>query len=98
MNIFRRKVFDNNRIAGKTVLDIGCGRHKLSGAIGVDFLNLPGVDCVADLNERIPFDDISFDVVHADQVFEHIQNIWFVIDRVFSTNKINITKCIFTAY
>lgn len=75
MKIFHHATFDSNRMTGKSVIDLGCGRNKLPGAAGVDFLDLPGVDVVADLNQRLPFDDESFDVVYSNQVFEHIPNL-----------------------
>ncbi len=60
---------------GKKVLDIGCGRKKLPGAIGLDRMQLPGIDVVADLNEKLPINDEEFDAVYADQVLEHIENL-----------------------
>jgi SAM-dependent methyltransferase len=63
----------------KRILDIGCGRKKLPGAIGLDQLPLPGVDIVADLNEALPFDDETFDAVHADQVLEHVPDLVMVV-------------------
>ena len=46
------------------VLDIGCGRHKLPGSIGLDIVPLEGVDVVHDLNQfPYPFSDNSFDSV-----------------------------------
>jgi SAM-dependent methyltransferase len=67
---------------GKRVLDIGCGRKKLPGAIGLDHTALPGVDVVADLNGVLPFPDQSFDVVSADQVLEHVTNLVRVVYEV----------------
>ena len=66
----------------KKVLDIGCGRSKLLGAIGVDQLKLPGVDVVADLNQRLPFPDGEFEVVHANQVLEHIPNLLGLMEEM----------------
>ena len=60
---------------GKSVIDLGCGRNKLPGAIGVDLLDLPGVDYVVDLSERLPFDDESFDIVYSNQVLEHVPDL-----------------------
>jgi SAM-dependent methyltransferase len=70
----------HNRIADdvlkdRRVLDIGCGRRKISNSIGLDHVELPGVDIVADLNKILPIEDESFDAVHADQVLEHVENL-----------------------
>jgi SAM-dependent methyltransferase len=66
----------------KAVLDIGCGRRKIAGAFGVDIEPLPGVDLVCDLNDHLPFGDASFDVVHADQVLEHVTNLVSLVYEV----------------
>jgi ubiquinone/menaquinone biosynthesis C-methylase UbiE len=66
----------------RQVLDIGCGRTKLKGSIGLDYLNLPGVDVVADLTQKLPFEDNRFDVVHANQVLEHMNDIIHVMYEV----------------
>lgn len=60
---------------GRRVLDIGCGRAKVAGSVGMDHAAYPGVDIVTDLNAALPVDDESFDVVHANQVLEHIVNL-----------------------
>lgn len=64
--------FDPSIMEGKRVLDIGCGRQKLSGSIGADYHPHPGVDVVCDLNRELPFGDSTVDVVFANQVLEHI--------------------------
>lgn len=74
MPLFQHSVFDMRELEGKRVLDIGCGRNKLPGSVGVDFMTLPGVDIVSDLNERLPFHDGEFDAVHSNQVLEHVPN------------------------
>ncbi|MGD0552334.1 MAG: methyltransferase domain-containing protein [Sedimentisphaerales bacterium] len=69
---------DLNKIAsgGKPViLDIGCGRHKRLGAIGIDKADLPGVDIVADIEEGLGFLPDSFaDEIYTFSFLEHVQN------------------------
>jgi SAM-dependent methyltransferase len=60
-------------VENKQALHIGCGMHKMPGAIGLDIVDLPGVDVVVDLErESIPFPDNSFEIVYAHHVLEHI--------------------------
>ena len=82
MALFQHRIFDSNRLVGKRVLDIGCGRKKLPGAVGLDQAALPGVDVVSDLNDRLPFDNESFDAVHSDQVLEHVTNMIGLIGEI----------------
>lgn len=57
----------------KKVLDIGCGNHKVPGAIGLDSVKIEGVDIVHDLNKiPYPFKDDSFEIIYANQVLEHL--------------------------
>ncbi len=58
----------------KQILDIGCGNHKVPGAIGLDFVKIKGVDKVHDLNKfPYPFKKNSFDIIYANQVLEHLK-------------------------
>lgn len=55
------------------ILDIGCGRKKIAGAIGVDFSSMSDADIVIDLNhERLPFDDSSVDFIYSSHALEHL--------------------------
>lgn len=54
-------------------IDIGCGRFKKDGFIGIDILSVPGVDYVAGLRkERLPFGDNSVDEVFTHRFLEHL--------------------------
>lgn len=73
--IFTHRKVPGDLFKGKKVLDIGCGRNKIPGAVGLDQLELPGVDIVTNLNERLPIEDGQFEAVNANQVLEHVQNL-----------------------
>ncbi|MEK6925734.1 MAG: class I SAM-dependent methyltransferase [Nanoarchaeota archaeon] len=56
------------------ILDIGCGNHKIKGAIGLDSSKIEGVDVVHDLNKfPYPFKNNTFDLIHASHVLEHLE-------------------------
>ena len=62
--------------ASCTVLDVGCNRYKLPGAVGLDRLQVPGVDVVHDLDQRPwPFADDSFERVVCRHVLAHLADI-----------------------
>lgn len=82
MQLLQHRAFDMSRLAGRRVLDIGCGRRKLPGAVGLDRSALPGVDVVSNLNDRLPFADEEFDAVYSDQVLEHVPNLVGLIHEI----------------
>ncbi|MBW8015794.1 MAG: methyltransferase domain-containing protein [Planctomycetes bacterium] len=56
-------------------VEVGCGRKKKAGRIGIDISDLPGVDIVADIEEGLSFiPDCSVDAVHSRSVLEHVNN------------------------
>jgi SAM-dependent methyltransferase len=57
------------------MLNVGCGRFPVAGAINLDAVAGPGVDVVWDLDfTPWPFDDGQFTQVQGVQVFEHLGN------------------------
>ena len=65
------------------VLDLGCGRHKRPGAIGIDRVDLPGVDIVADIEEGLGFlPDACADEVYAFSCLEHMQNFEHLVAEI----------------
>jgi SAM-dependent methyltransferase len=68
---------------GHALLEVGCGPAKSPGAVGLDKLDLPGVDIVHDI-ERVPWPvpDGSFDVVRCEHVLEHVDDICAVMDEL----------------
>lgn len=57
-----------------SVLDLGCGNKKVSGAVGLDNIALQGVDVVHDLLKfPYPFESDSFDKIYLRHVIEHFE-------------------------
>ncbi len=68
----------------KKVLDIGCGRNKIPGAIGVDSCGLAGVDIVHDLDcFPYPLASDSADEIHANHVLEHVHDVLGVMEELW---------------
>ncbi len=55
-------------------IDLGCGRNKPAGYIGVDMREFPGVDIVYDLELGLPFPADYADEVRAHHVLEHLSS------------------------
>jgi hypothetical protein len=56
-------------------LDLGCGKNKRDGFIGVDTLALAGVDVVADLRQTWTWADNSVDEIHCSHFVEHLTSV-----------------------
>ena len=69
MDIKRRIKFNKTE---NLKIEIGCGKSKRDGWIGVDKGDY-GQDIVLDLRDGLPFPDDSCEELFADQVLEHIQ-------------------------
>ncbi|MCG8350074.1 MAG: class I SAM-dependent methyltransferase [Chloroflexales bacterium] len=64
-------------------LDIGCGRNKHNGAIGLDLVRLTGVDIVSDIEKCcLPFEDNRFQKVYIHHVLEHIRDLTGALDEI----------------
>lgn len=54
-------------------LDLGCGKNKREGFIGVDTIKFDGVDVVLDVGtDRWPWEDGSVEEVHCSHMVEHL--------------------------
>ena len=63
-------------------IDLGCGRYKREGFIGVDKFPIVEPDIVCDVeNERLPFGDSTVSEIYSSHVFEHIVNIQNVMNE-----------------
>jgi predicted SAM-dependent methyltransferase len=58
------------------VLELGCGPHKTAGRIGIDRIDLPGIDVVADIDQGLGFlPDGSVDEIYSESFFEHVADL-----------------------
>jgi predicted SAM-dependent methyltransferase len=65
------------------ILDIGYGKAKFSGSIGVDISNKTDADVIHDLNVfPYPFDDNTFDSIFCDNVLERLDDIIRTIGEI----------------
>lgn len=59
-------------------LHLGCGRNIMANWVNLDFVEGPGIDVLANLDEcatnPLPFNDDMFDEVYASHLIEHIKN------------------------
>ncbi len=78
----------DNILDGAKALDFGCGGRKLPGAIGMDILQLPGVDIVHDVNIRPwPIPDNTFDLTFGNHVLEHVTDILATLGELHRITK-----------
>lgn len=82
--IYTPQGFTKDPLPGeRTALDVGCGGRKLPGAVGMDILQLPGVDVVHSANIMPwPFKDGAFDVVFLNHALEHVGDVVAVMDEI----------------
>ncbi|MDD5440223.1 MAG: methyltransferase domain-containing protein [Candidatus Omnitrophica bacterium] len=65
----------NNSVKGGMVLDLGCKKQKVPGAIGVDIDPASDADVIHDLEIfPYPFQDNYADAIYAKHIIEHVKN------------------------
>lgn len=79
-------------------LDLGCGSNKEAGFLGVDRVNLPGVDVVTDLNSPLPFESDSVDLVYASHSLEHVSDLMATMREIYRICKHGAQVCIVAPY
>ena len=66
------------------ILDLGCGRDKLPGAVGMDQNPRSDADIIHDLDRTPwPLAADSFDFVRAQDVLEHVQDFFGVMEEIY---------------
>lgn len=67
----------------KRIIDLGCGKKKRAGAIGVDYSDRHDADIIHNLNSfPYPLLDSDFDEVYLDNVLEHLDDPMRVMEEV----------------
>lgn len=78
----------DTHFSGKKILDVGCGRNKHSGAIGMDYNPDTDADVIHDLGEfPYPFSDDEFEEVIGNHVIEHVPNVTAFISEIYRVTK-----------
>ena len=57
------------------ILDIGCGRKKYPGSLGLDMSAAGQADVICDWEKILPFRDSSFEQVRLVHIIEEVDNI-----------------------
>ncbi len=71
------------RNSSSLVLELGCGMKKTPGRIGIDKLDLPHVDIVADIAKGLPFlPDNSVDEIHSSSFLEHVSDLEGILREI----------------
>ena len=69
-------------------LDIGCGKYKQDGAIGIDHSDLPEIDIKHDLNIfPWPLKESSFSEIHCYHVLEHVQDVVKFMQEIYRVSE-----------
>ncbi len=70
------------------ILDIGCGKHKTPGSIGLDNNPRTDADVIHDLDVTpYPFPDNEFDLIVGNQVIEHLNDVLGVVAELYRISK-----------
>jgi len=81
------------------IIELGCGPRKKEGRIGVDAIDLPNVDIVADLEKGLSFlPDKSVDQIHCRSLLEHIENFEDLVAEIVRVLKTEGTAHIFVPH
>lgn len=65
-------------------LDVGCGRDKMPGAIGMDINPRSGADVIHDMEVTPwPFENDAFDYIRAIDVLEHVDNFIPAMEEIY---------------
>lgn len=83
----------------KKALDLGCGKKKRPGTIGVDYSDRHDADVIHNLNAfPYPFKDEEIDEVYLDNVLEHLDEPMAVMSEIHRICKPHATVKVIVPY
>lgn len=70
---------------GKSFLkvDLGCGKSKRKGFIGIDQFKGKDVDLVTDLNKKIPLRNNSVNILYTSHFLEHVASLEKIVEEIY---------------
>jgi SAM-dependent methyltransferase len=81
------------------ILDLGCGKKKRAGSVGVDINPNSDADIIHDLNVfPYPFDNSTFEYCFLDNALEHFDNPIRVMEEIYRILKLEGTCKIIVPY
>lgn len=81
---FSKKNTQDYKKSFMKILDLGCGKKKVEGAIGIDRRPEEGVDVVWDLDRYpYPFEDNEFDMIICNNSIEHLEEIVRTMEEIW---------------
>lgn len=81
---------NNFNIKNKKILDLGCGKTKRKGTIGVDISDRHDADIIHNLNIfPYPFEKNSIDKIYIDNCLEHLDSPLNVMEEMYRILKLN---------
>jgi len=81
------------------IIELGCGSKKKQGRIGIDKIDLPNVDIVADMENDLSFlPDNSVNQIHCRSVLEHVNNFENLMREIVRVLKNDGTAHIFVPH
>ena len=69
------------------VLDIGCSKNKIKGAIGLDRDKDSSADIICDLEGQLPLKHGIFEAVYCKHLLEHLENPDNLIKEIYRISK-----------
>lgn len=68
-------------------LNLGCGKDIRKGYVNLDMYPLEGVDVVADIEKKLPFENDTFDEIFTAHVFEHMADLNALLSELHRITK-----------